>query len=215
MFFQDHLPLVLTPNLTTLDECFVCEIQNGSKRFFLTVLYRYPSQSIEPFSLFKQKWEEITINTNDCSPTISMRIGEFNARNSEWWNGDSTNLQGTELAEPAAEYSLNQVTDEPSHIAPNYASCVDSMFITETNFVTNSGVLPPLFSRCHHPLIFSKLSFTILFPPTYRRRIWDFTTANVNAIRQAVNGVDWNRAFNGLNLDERVNFSTEYVLNIF
>ena len=36
-----------------------------------------------------------------------MHIGDFNARNSEWWNGDSTNLQDTKLVELAAEYSLN------------------------------------------------------------------------------------------------------------
>ena len=65
---------------------------------FLTVLHCSPSQSIEQFSLFKQRWEETIININDFSPTIAMYIGDFNARNSEWWNGDSSNLQGTELA---------------------------------------------------------------------------------------------------------------------
>ena len=108
LYFKDQLSLGISPNLTTLNECrLVCEIQNGSKRFFITVLYRSPSQSIEQFSLFKQRWEETIININDCSPTIAMYIGDFNARNSEWWNGDSTNLQGTELAELAAQYNLN------------------------------------------------------------------------------------------------------------
>ena len=65
-----------------------------------------------------------------------MYIGDFNARNSEWWNGDSTNLQGTELAELAAQYNLNQVIDGPTHILPNSASCIDLIFTTETNFVT-------------------------------------------------------------------------------
>ena len=83
LYFKDHLPLVIRPNLTALDECFVCEIQNGFKRFIITVLYRSPSQSIEQFSLFKQRWEETIININDCSPTIAMYIGDFNARNSE------------------------------------------------------------------------------------------------------------------------------------
>ena len=59
LYSKDHLPLALRPDLTTLDDCLVCEIQNGSKRFFLTVLYRSPSQSNEQFSLFRQRWEEI------------------------------------------------------------------------------------------------------------------------------------------------------------
>ena len=215
LYFKDHLSLALRPNLTTLDECLVCEIQNGSKRFFLTVLYRSPSQSNEQFSLFRQRWEETIINTNDCSPTIAIYIGDFNARNSEWWNGDSTNLQGTELAEPAAQYSLNQIIDGPAHILPNSASCIDLIFTTGTNFVTDSAVLPSLFSRCHHQLIFAKISFTTFFPSAYERRIWDFSRANINAIRQAVSSVDWDRAFNSLNIDERVKFLTECVLNVF
>ena len=59
------------------------------------------------------------------------------------------------------------------------------------------------------------MSFTSFFPPAYGRRIWDLSRANVNAIRQAVNSVDWDRASNGLNIDERVKFLTECVLNVF
>ena len=55
LYFKDHLLLALMPDLTTLDECLVCEIQNDSKRFFLTALYRSPSQSIEQFSLLRQR----------------------------------------------------------------------------------------------------------------------------------------------------------------
>ena len=97
--FKDHSPLALRSNLTALDGCLVCEIQNGSKRFFLRVLHLSPSQSIEQFSLFKQRWEETIINTNDCSPTIAICIRVFNARNSEWWNRNSNNLKCTELEE--------------------------------------------------------------------------------------------------------------------
>ena len=92
MYLKDNLQLALRPDSTTLDECLVCEIQNGSKLFYLTVLYHSPNQSIEQFSFFKQRWEKTIININDCSPTIAMYTGDFNARNSKWWNGDSANL---------------------------------------------------------------------------------------------------------------------------
>ena len=123
---------------------------------------------MEQFSLFKQRWEETIININDCSPTIAVYIGDFDARNSEWWNGDSTNLEGTDLVELAAQYILNQVIDGSTHIFPNSASCIDLIFTTETNFVTHSGVLPSLISRCHTQLIFAKVRFTTFFPPTHR-----------------------------------------------
>ena len=92
-----------------------------------------------------------------------MCTGDFNARNSKWWNVDSTNLQGTALAQLAAQYNLNQVIDGPTRILPNSASCIDLIFTTGTNFVTDSGVLPSLVSRCHHQLIHAKISFTLFF----------------------------------------------------
>ena len=169
------MPLALKLILTALDECFVSEIQNGSKRFFLTVLCCSPSQSTEQFSLFKQRWEERINNINDCSPTIAMYIIDFNARNTVWWNGDFTNLQGTELAELAAHYSLNQIIDGYTHILSNSASCIDSIFTMEANFNTELEVLSLLFPSCHHQLNFAKISFTTFFPPACGQRIWHFS----------------------------------------
>ena len=59
------------------------------------------------------------------------------------------------------------------------------------------------------------MSFTTFLPPAYGRSIWDFSRPNVSAIKQAVNCVDWDRAFNGLNIGESVKFLTECVLNVF
>ena len=70
-------------------------------------------------------------------------------------------------------------------------------------------------SEMSSPINFCKSEFHYFFSPAYGRRIWDFSRAHVNAIRQAVNCLDWDMAFNGLNLDERVNFLTECVLNFF
>ena len=53
------------------------------------------------------------------------------------------------------------------------------------------------------------------FHSAYKQRIWDFSRANASAIRQALNWVDWDRAFNGLNIHERVKFLTECYLNVF
>ena len=118
--------------------------------------------------MFRQRWEETIIYINDCSPTITIYIGDFNVRNSDWWNVDSTNLQGTELAELAAQYSLNQIIDDPTHILPNSTSCTDLIFTTERKFGTNSGILTSLFLRCQHQLLFAKVSFTTFFSSCLR-----------------------------------------------
>ena len=188
--------------------------------FFITFLYGSPSQSIEQFSLFEQRWEEAIINSNDCFPTIVMYFGNFNPRNSEWWNGSGVEWwQGTELGELAVQFDLNQVIYWPTDILLSSASCIDLIFTMKSNYVTNSCscscVLPLVFPRCHHQLIFAKVSFITFFARAYKQRIWDFSSVNINAIRQAVNCVDWHRAFNSLNIDERVKFLTEYILNVF
>ena len=61
----------------------------------------------------------------------------------------------------------------------------------------------------------SPSEFHYFFPPVFKRGIWCFSRANINAIRQAVNCVDWDRAFNGLNIDERVKFLTDCLLDVF
>ena len=65
------------------------------------------------------------------------------------------------------------------------------------------------------PINFCKSEFHYFFPPTYGRRIWDFSMANVSAIRHTVNCVDLERAFNALSINERVKFLTECVLYVF
>ena len=73
LYFKDYLSLVRRSDLTSLDECLVCEIQTGTKHFFLTVIYRSPSKDIEQFSLVKQKLEETIVKSVfflDCTKSV-------------------------------------------------------------------------------------------------------------------------------------------------
>ena len=86
-----------------------------------------------------------------------MYIGDFSARIDgmmEWWNGDSTNLQGTDLAQLAAQYSLKQVIDRPTHVLPNSASCIDLIF---TNYLLRSSFFA--ISEMSSPINFYKSEF--------------------------------------------------------
>ena len=126
----------------------------------------------------------------NSSPAIAMYIIDFNAKNTLRWNRDFTNLQGAELVELTANYSLNHIINGSTHILSNFESCIDSIFTMERNFNTDSGVLPSLFPSCHHQLNFAKVSFTTFFRLAYGQRTLDVSRAMVSAIRQAVNCVD-------------------------
>ena len=200
IYYKSHLPLVQRSDLTNLDECIVCELQNSrSKRVFITALYRSPSQSSEQFLLFKDKLELTVENINQCSPYLSLLLGDFNVRNSDWWEGDTTNVQGIEINDLTGRHGLHQIIDEPTHLLPYSKSCIDLFFSSATGFIVESGVLPSLYPTCHHQIIFAKVDFKIFFPPPYERRIWDFGKADVDSIRRAMSLIDWDRKFVPMN----------------
>ena len=215
IYFKDGLSLLKRSDLTSLEESLVCEVKTGSKKLFICHLYRSPSQNSDKFTLFKQKWEQTLININACSPTISLFLGDFNARNSEWWTGDITNTQGKDIGDLSAQYGLHQLIDEPTHILPESSSCIDLIFSSSEALIMDSGVLPSLYPRCHHQVPFVKVNFKIKFPPAYQRKIWDFSRADPRVIKRAVDGLDWEGAFVGLSVDQRVSFLSDCILNIF
>ena len=89
---------------------------SGADRFFLSVCYRSPSQTSDEFDVFSRKWEETAININNCSPTVTIFLGDFNVKNSDWWNGDITDPRGREIQNLATQHGLQQIIDGPTRI---------------------------------------------------------------------------------------------------
>ena len=94
LYHRDYISVKERPELSSLDECLVCEVNSGTKKIILCLLYRSPSQDADEFADFKHKWEETIININNISPAGTILLGDYNARNSDWWAGDATNNQG-------------------------------------------------------------------------------------------------------------------------
>ncbi|MEO0684333.1 MAG: reverse transcriptase family protein, partial [Cyanobacteria bacterium J06649_11] len=216
IFYKDHLSLVSRPELTSLDECIVCEIKSGSNCCFLSLLsYCSPSQSSDQFDIFKHNWEETVININHCSPTVYILIVDFNARDSDWWTDDATDNVGRDIGDLATQHNLSQVIDKPTHFLPNSTTCIDLIFTSAENSILDSSALPSLFPRCHYQVVFAKFNFKISFPPAFKRKIWDFSRADTRLIREAIDNFDWDRAFEGVELNQQVSILNESILNIF
>ena len=129
VYYKNHLPLTRISGMSTLKECLVCELKIGKKNLFIVALYRSPSQSIEEFSNFKIKLEQTIININNNNPYISIFIGDFNARNANWWEGDPDNYQGLDLEESFTHYGLQQIINSPTHILPNSKNSFNSTYL--------------------------------------------------------------------------------------
>ena len=164
---------------------------------------------------FKKGWEQAIININNNNPYITIFIGDFNARNRNWWEGDIDNIPGLDLDELSSHYGLTQLINSPTHILPNSASCIDLIFTSEPNLITKSGIHASLFERCHHQIIYTKINFKIHFPPPYERLLWDYSMANENFIRRSLLNVDWKAALNNLHVNDQVKFLTSCILNVF
>ena len=81
--------------------------------------------------------------------------------------------------------------------------------------VVNSGVFPSVHQSCHHQIVFAKVNLKIFYPPPYTRRIWDNSNANHEAINNAIDGFDWEKAFSNVNVHTQVKLFNETLSNIF
>ena len=59
------------------------------------------------------------------------------------------------------------------------------------------------------------INICVPLPPTYVQEVWDYKKANIEHIKKAISNLDWNKAFENLSVDEKVDFLNKTLLNIF
>ena len=89
-----------------------------------------------------------------------------------------------------AQHGLAQIIDEPTHLHDCSYSCVDLVFTSPDNLVTNSGVHSSLHSNCHHQIIFSKFNLSISYPPPYEHVVSENNKANYDLITKIIDAFD-------------------------
>ena len=62
--------------------------------------------------------------------------------------------------------------------------------------------------------MYAKFNLKIHFLPPYEREIWHYGQGNTELIIRAVHEFNWQRAFHNLNINERVSFFNNAILNI-
>ena len=104
--------------------------------------------------------------------------------------------------------------NEPTHILETSSSCIDLIFTSQPNLITESLVHPSLHPKSHHQIIFAKFNLEIIFPPPYFRDVWHYQDANTGLVRRAIDMFDWDRAFVNTNVNEKVFILNKTILNI-
>ena len=94
-------------------------------------------------------------------------------------------------------------------------SCIDLIFCTNQSVISNHGVDVSIFDKFHHNIIYGKINIPVSLPPTYVREVWDYEKANIKNIKKAISNFDWNKAFEYLSVNEKVDFFNKTLLDVF
>ena len=82
-----------------------------------------------------------------------------------WFSLDKSSHEGNEIENVTAQFGLQQIIKEPTHISNTSSSCIDLIFTSQPNLVTDSGIHSSLHPNCHHQRVFAKLNLRTVYPP--------------------------------------------------
>ena len=115
---------------------------------------------------------------------LTLLLGDYNTRNTNWWHHDITTTEGVQLETTTTIYGLQQLIDEPTHIRKNSSSCIDLIFANQPNLIVIKRTHPSLHENCQRQITFAKATLRVEYPPPYKRHVWNYAKANVNEINK-------------------------------
>ena len=214
IYYKESLAVHLV-DITSFPECLVCEVTIQNKKGYVAVMYRSPSQSSIEFESSLSGFEDMLSNVLSSKSQFTVILGDFNARSSTWWSNDITNINGTLIDSLTTTHGFKQLISDATHILPKLTSCIDLIFTDQPNYVTDCGTHPSLNKNCHHQITFCKLNLKVEYPPLYQRLVWNFKKTNNDAIKRAIELVNWNSLFSRKNVHEQVVIFNQTLMNIF
>ena len=82
----------------------------------------------DEFQEFKSNLEMNFDALSTNNPFLTVMIGDFNAKSSNWCLNDITTFEDSQIEFLASQFAMSQVINEPTHISGNSKSCVDLIF---------------------------------------------------------------------------------------
>ena len=214
IYYKESLP-VRVISIPYFNEALLLEMSYNNKKVMVSVIYRSPSQTNDEFDTFLSNGQMLLNDMNNRKPSLSVVTGDFNSRCSSWWSNNINTTERLKLLSLTSSNGFTQLIHEPTHIQANSSSCIDLVFTDQPNISVNSGVHGSLHPNCHHQITHSNFNLNIYYPPPYQRLIWDYKKADANIIRKALDSVNWERLFDGKNINAQLISLNETILNVF
>ena len=212
-YYRNCLPLKVI-NIRYLNQCITFVIKLGDKIGNLASLYRSPNQTEDDFENFCNNFELTLDAFSATNPFLTVAIGDFNAKSSNWYTGDTTTFEGSKIEAITSQFGLQQIINEPTHIQGKSVSCIDLFFSSYPNLLMSSGIHSSLHQNCHHQIIFAKFHLKTHYLRPYEREVWHFKKANTDHIKRAINGFPWERPFANLGINDKVYLFNKTIKNI-
>ena len=110
---------------------------------------------------------------------------------------------------------MDQIINEPTHFPrENIETCIDLILTNQPNLFVHSGVIQSPDLNCKHQIIHGTLNFSIPCPPPYKRKLWSYSKANTNKIKENLNAINWNEYLDNKSVDEMVTSFNKTFLDI-
>ena len=141
-----------------LQECINFEIVIGGKLCRFVFLYCLPNQSQDDFESFPNNFELNIDAVTVSNSFLTVVVGDFNIMSNLWFKGDWKSYEGSKIDPITSQFGLQQLINEPTHLAADFSSCIDLIFTSQPNLVMESGVHPSLHPNCHHQITYAKFN---------------------------------------------------------
>ena len=76
----------------------------------------------------------------DKNPYLMVAPGDFNAKSNSCYRNENTDTEGSKIDILTSTFGFDQIINEATNILNNSSSCIDLIFTSQPNLVTESGV---------------------------------------------------------------------------
>ena len=108
-----------------LQECINFELNIGGKICNFISSYSSPSQTQDKFEKFIDNLKLNLETLCQNNPFLIVLIGDLNGKSKNWYSHDKSSHEGNEIQNLTAQFVLQQIIKEPTHISNTSSSCID------------------------------------------------------------------------------------------
>ncbi|MCG8045232.1 MAG: reverse transcriptase domain-containing protein [Candidatus Thiodiazotropha endolucinida] len=164
------------------------EIHSLKTKFLLGHFYRPPNSTVDYWDNFENNIERAS--DQNCDMII---VGDLNH------DILSKTISNSHLLRIMSKFNLENLIHEPTRITDTSQTCLDLIITNHTSIINNTEVLPPF--QSDHSTIAAEITSKTYKTQSFKKTIWKYEEADIPAIENNLNAIDWSFIQNHENID--------------